>query len=100
MHVHNFVRPNYLVRSVMPYVSKTWPVKEGKATKLQRNDARMIRRMCNVRPEKLEQAAIKYKYYAGIFTKQKITMVWSSRKNGRKFLAQQMLKVSDWWYCI
>ena len=34
MHVHNFVRPNYLVRSVMPYVSKTWPVKEGKATKL------------------------------------------------------------------
>ena len=35
----------------MLYGSETWTVKRGDAIRLQRNDARMARWMCNIRPE-------------------------------------------------
>ena len=35
----------------MLYGSETGPVKEEGVTKLERNDAKMVRWMCNVRPE-------------------------------------------------
>ena len=39
------------VRSVMLYGNVTWPVKEKDVIRLQRNDARMVRWKCSVRPE-------------------------------------------------
>ena len=39
------------VRSIMLYGRKSWPVKEEDGIILERNDARMARRMCDVRPD-------------------------------------------------
>ena len=38
-------------RSAMLYGSETWPVNEEDVIRLERNDATMIRWLCNVRPE-------------------------------------------------
>ena len=35
----------------MLYGSDTWPVKKEDVIRLERNDARIVRWMCNVRPE-------------------------------------------------
>ena len=39
------------VCSIMLFESETWPVKEEDMIKLERNNAKMVRLMCNVRPE-------------------------------------------------
>ena len=39
------------VHSFMLYGSETWPVKEKDLVKLERNDARMVRWMCNTGPK-------------------------------------------------
>ena len=38
-----YLLASWYVHSVMSYKSKTWPVKEEDVTKLERNDARMVR---------------------------------------------------------
>ena len=43
-------RYSAFVCGIMLYGSQTWPVKE-EDVRLERNDARMVRWMCNIRPE-------------------------------------------------
>ena len=39
------------VRSVMLYASETWPLKEENVIRLDRIDTRIVRWMCNVKPD-------------------------------------------------
>ena len=40
-----------IVYSIMLYASETWPVKEEDLIRLEKNDARIVRWVCNVRSE-------------------------------------------------
>ena len=39
------------VGSIMPYLSEVWSVKKEDVMKLNRNDGRVVRWICNIRPE-------------------------------------------------
>ena len=79
------------VCGIMLCENETRQVKEVDVTILEKNDARMLRKMCSVRSEDMISVAkLKKKtgneYHNGLFTEYSITIVWSSRKNGKEFL--------------
>ena len=69
------------------YGSDTRPVKEEDEIKLKKNDARIVRWICDVRSEDFGSGTLdqtKFGEHEGTFIEQKTAMVWSPRKKVRE----------------
>ena len=74
-----------LVCTVMLHESDDWPIKENNAIKLEKNGARMVWWVCNIR-WKDKISAVKcgeknaFRYHVEMFLEQTVAMVWSYLK--------------------